>query len=384
MITCTTCGTETDDHEKQRRKCRPCRRKVQAASNRKLRAERREALIDPQVHDYGKGKLPPGFSQRGQSQLVDKDGNVLMRWIKSSRDASPAMLEEFTEAIRDVFEPLKCAVAKIPKPKHRCEKGLMNMLPIGDMHVGLLTWWRECGESFDLKLAEQYLCTAVDLALATAPKSETLAIINVGDYFHTDGGGNTTTKGTPVDVDGRWAKVLRRGITMLRYAVERGLQTHPKVRLYNVAGNHDAEATIALTIALEMAFEGNPRVTVETSPAKFHYLRHGNSLIGITHGDTCKPDKLPMVMACDRATEWGECDTKHWYTGHVHHKSKVELEEAGVTVETLRILAPGDAWHTGQGYRSGRDIKIDTWSNVDGLIETHRIGIRAIKREGKK
>ena len=91
--------------------------------------------------------------------------------------------------------------------------------------------------------------------------------------------------------------------------------------------------------------------------AKHTYERFGSNLIGMTHGGTIKRGGvgLDSLMAADRAKDWGETTQRYWYTGHIHTTNKAELT-GGVIWESFRNLAPNDAYHQGQGYRSGRNM----------------------------
>ncbi|MEB0229171.1 oxidoreductase, partial [Pseudomonas sp. 5S1] len=72
---------------------------------------------------------------------------------------------------------------------------------------------------------------------------------------------------------------------------------HARVRVCNVIGNHDETGAIWLSIALSHIYANEPRVQIDTSPAPFMYHEHGKVLIGMHHGHSCKPDRLPGVMA---------------------------------------------------------------------------------------
>jgi hypothetical protein len=144
----------------------------------------------------------------------------------------------------------------------------------------------------------------------------------------------------------------------------------------NEIGNHDDHTSIMLSIALAQFYEREPRVTIDTSPEPFHWYRFGKVLIGVHHGDKTKTTNLLGVMACDRAKDWGETLHRYFYIGHVHHDSLKELP--GVTVESFRTLAGRDAWHHGQGYRSGRDMKLDIIHREYGKINRYIIGIEQI------
>ena len=74
-------------------------------------------------------------------------------------------------------------------------------------------------------------------------------------------------------------------------------------------------------------------------------------------------------MAYDRAKDWGETVHRVWFTGHWH--SKRVYDYPGVTVETMRVLPPGDAWAAGAGYRSMRGMEAILYHTKFG--ETMRI-----------
>jgi hypothetical protein len=108
-------------------------------------------------------------------------------------------------------------------------------------------------------------------------------------------------------------------------------------------------------------------------------MRFGQNLIGSTHGDGAKPADLPLLMAADRAEDWGKTSFRYWYTGHVHHRSA--KEHPGCIVESFRTLAAKDSWHTGQGYRAGRDMYAIVLDREHGEVERYRCDIRMARRQ---
>jgi hypothetical protein len=162
----------------------------------------------------------------------------------------------------------------------------------------------------------------------------------------------------------------------MRRIIDKAKEKHDMVTVICEIGNHDDQSAVMLALCLSLYYENDPRVTVDTSPALFHWYRFAENLIGVTHGDKVKPQNLGPIMASDRKQDWGETTYRYWYTGHVHHDSLKEYP--GVTVETFRTLAPRDAWHHGQGYRSGQDMKCDTIHAKYGRINRHIVGIRQI------
>jgi hypothetical protein len=318
---------------------------------------------------------PDGFEVSGVSTMYDDEGNVKLQWVKTKQEAEK-LLELALEATKDAFTEIK--VPRIKAPKKFDAKNLLTVYPMGDPHIGMYAWAEEAGEDFDVKIAERNLVTATERLVACAPASEHALIVNVGDFYHSDTMDNRTSRsGHALDVDTRWANVLRVGVRAMRSCIEAALRKHKKVHVINEIGNHDDHTAQVLTLALTMAYEDNPRVTFDESPGRFHYYRFGKVLIGVTHGDTVKPDKLGGIMATDRALDWGETHRRYWYTGHIHTRNTFELP--GCEVESFRTLAAKDAWTASMGYRSGRDMYCIVIHEEFGEIERHRKDILMLK-----
>lgn len=315
---------------------------------------------------------PQGFAVKGVSSYYDGEGNLRGQWVKTKRDEEQKF-ELLVDALQTIAEPFKGAADPVAVPQ-ASENDLLCIYPMGDPHLGMFAWAAETGADFDLTIAERNLVTAVDQLVALAPPAREALIINLGDFFHSDNGSNRTARsGHALDVDTRWAKVLSVGIRAMRRCIDRALAHHEHVTVVCEIGNHDDHSAMMLALCLSNYYEREPRVTIDTSPAKFHWHRFGLNLIGITHGDTVKAQNLPGVMAVDRASDWGETKYRYWYTGHVHHESVKEYP--GCVVETFRTLAPRDAWHAAAGYRSGQDMRMDVLHRTRGRINRHVVGI---------
>jgi hypothetical protein len=372
---CTKCHAQKNESEFQalpggnlRGTCKECR-------NTAARW-RRSAKRNAKEHDYGNKAVPPGFGIKGVSQLVDADGNIKVQWIKSVADKE-SQLEMLAEAVDGLAD--RVGTMPLIAPPEDSNDDLCCVYPMGDPHLGMYAWAEESGADFDLKIASRNLFTAVDQLVSIAPAAKHALIINLGDFFHSDGKKNETTKGTPVDTDTRWAKVLQTGIDVQVRLINRALEKHENVTVINEIGNHDEHASIMLSLMLEMFYRENPRVSIDTSPNTFHWYRFGACLFGVTHGNGPKVNDLPAIMSVDRKKDWGETEpaNRRWYTGHVHHDTVKEFP--GCTVETFRTLAPKDAWHNFKGYRSERDMKCDVWHRRYGYRRRNIIGIDQIE-----
>ncbi len=320
--------------------------------------------------------IPVGHRLKGVSTLVGPQGQVLKQWQKTDQalvDKRAAALE----ALATIADRWQGMADPIPAPEIDTDR-LLTLYPMGDPHIGMFSWAPETGVHFDLKIAEHNACDAIDRLVAISPASEKAILVNIGDFFHSDSRKNQTTAGTPVDVDGRFAKVLGVGVRIMRYHIDRILTKHGSCDVRTLGGNHDADTSTMLAICLAQFYEREPRVSVSTSPAKFQKYRFGKNLFGFTHQDTVKIDALGEIMACDWPEDWAACPHRYWFTGHIHHKTVTELR-GNVICESLRTLASSDAWHRAQGYRSGREMQAIVYDAVLGEKLRNRVGIMEIE-----
>ena len=325
---------------------------------------------NPDLHAKG---APKGYHIRGESTLSDAAGNTVMRWTKTVQDREHLRIEAFLEALKSLAEPFHGVHEPTFAPAC-CNEDLLCVLPVGDPHLGAYIWGEETGSDYDVKIAERLHVDAIRKLVATAPPAKEALVISLGDLVHCDSNlARTSRSGNPLDTDTRYQHVLRVGIRMVRAMIDAALTKHEKVRVICEVGNHDDLSSPMLAATLEAFYDGDPRVTIDTSPQPFHWYRFGKCLLGTTHGSETKPDDLPMVMAQDRAKDWGETTNRHWYVGHVHHETVKEYP--GCTVEWFRTLAPADAWAHRKGYRAGRDMRLHVWHKEHGLISQNRIGI---------
>lgn len=304
--------------------------------------------------DHGMTKtVPEGFLVKGVSTLYGDEGEIRAQWVKSVID-NDRQREIIAEAVEAMCQDLP-RLAPAPAPDATLDS-LLAVYPMGDPHIGMLSWGEETGADFDLEIAERDLCAAMAHLVSQAPAAKRALIANLGDFFHADNmQGTTSRSGNVLDMDSRLPKMVRVGVKVMRQLIQSALEKHETVEVVNAIGNHDDVLSMALSIMLANIYEAEPRVIIHDQPTPRHYIRHGKVLIGITHGHTTKDRDLPLVMATERSKEWGETLHRFWYRGHHHHDAREEFN--GCTVEQMRTLAAGDAYAVSHGYLSGRDMK---------------------------
>lgn len=326
---------------------------------------------DPPKHD----PVPEGAAITRTATLLDGQGAVRAQWITADKERERTWAT-LRDAIHEVCEDAPRAAAVAPPQVSDCD--LLTVIPIGDPHIGMLAWRNETGNDFDLQIAERDLLGAIDLLIGGAPQSASCEIANLGDFFHHESDQQKTPRnGNKLDCDGRYPKVIRTGFRLMRRAIDRALEHFGKVSVVNLCGNHDPTVSLFLAEHLAAVYEHEPRVTVRDNANPFQYSRWGQTLFGFYHGDECKIEGLPGVMAADQASAWGETKEHVWHTGHVHHLSCKEFP--GCLVYTWRTMALRDRWHHGMGYRSGQSLTAMHYHREWGLIGSNTVGLRQVR-----
>lgn len=317
-------------------------------------------------------KLPDGHVIKGISALTDPDGRVIQQWVKTKFDEA---IVDITKALRKSFKEYR-GHATLPKPPRHADRELATVYPISDHHLGLYAWAEEAGENYDLAIGQKLLMNTMSELVADAPGAHTGVILNLGDFFHSDDNTNRTRRsGNVLDVNSRYAKILRVGVDLLIHCIQLALQRHDKVLVRCLPGNHDPYASLALATALSAFFANSKRVTIDADPSAFFWWRFGAVMIGSTHGDMIRHADMPGVMAAQRPQDWGATKFRYIYLGHVHHKSIGGGEKHGAVWETFQTLSPKDVWHHTAGYSSGRSMVAITHHRQRGEWKRNTVSI---------
>lgn len=298
---------------------------------------------------------PDGYFMGKTTIQRDAAGNIERTWERMIADQARQM-ELLKEACVAMAQDLPRMKPRKAKATGNYDDNIMVGYPIGDPHIGMLSWGAETGADWDLAIAERVHCGAMQTLVEAAPESRSGLIVNLGDLFHYDSMEPITPRsGHQLDSDGRYAKMVNVGVKIMRQNIESGLDKHETIHVINAPGNHDPTGALWLSILLSQVYENEPRVTVDTNPSLFSYYRWGKCLIGVHHGHTAKPEKLAGVMAADRPVDWGETLWRYWWTGHIHTDTKRDYP--GVVVESFNTLASRDAYATNGGWRSQENMQ---------------------------
>lgn len=292
---------------------------------------------------------------KGTSTLYSEDGQVKAQWVKTNLKQED-QIQSIKNALDEFLEDHKNKSPKIPKPKKKLKDQELAVVNIGDAHFGMLAHDDISGDNYDCKIAANRHKEVFMRLMNNAPECDTIVINQLGDYYHADTYTGTTTKGTPLDTDGRLEHVFLIGLEVMSFIVEEALKRFNKVIVRHCRGNHDAITSMALKAQQQAYWRNNKRVTIEMSPAVCWVYQHGKTAFMVTHGDTIKHAKMAEYFAARYPEEWGASTHRMCWHGHIHSK-QISRETYGQTVtESFAGLPPSDAWHDSSGYVSGQSM----------------------------
>jgi len=332
-----------------------------------------------QVREHGEEyAVPEGHSVKGESALVDAEGRVIQKWVKTREEPSALDLAETLKTAFVDFRP----AAKPQKCPAVVDMDLLNLVPCNDWHINMLSWGREVGTNWDLEIAERVIGDGIVDAIERTPRAGLAIVLGGGDLTHADNNENRTSKSNNVlDCDGRHQKGLEVATRLMVRTVDAALRRNREVIVRILPGNHDEHTAAAVSYFLLAWYRNEPRVTVDCDASLFFWYRFGQVMLGATHGHTVKLANMPSIMAHRRAEDWGATKFRYIHGFHIHHTSKIATEGNGCICESHQAPIPQDAWHYGAGFLSGRSLQTITYHSRLGEISRVRVAMLDAEEE---
>jgi hypothetical protein len=254
----------------------------------------------------------------------------------------------------NVVKLIEEGAPKYKKINHKPGKHLLVVNP-ADIHVGKYANAEETGDVYNTDIAAFRVLRGVQGILDKAKGFDIDRILFCigNDVLHVDNVYNTTTAGTNQDVDGKWHEHYEIALGIYVKCVEMLREIAPVDCVHSMS-NHDYQSGFHLAHALKAWFRHDESVSVDAGVAHRKYYKYHSNLIGLEHGDGAKMDKLPLLMAQERASDWADTKYRYWYLHHIHHKVKHKWLDAkdyiGCTVEYMRSPSGTDSWHSRKGF----------------------------------
>lgn len=178
------------------------------------------------------------------------------------------------------------------------------------------------------------------------------------DIFNTDNVLNSTTNGTPQNVNTTWDRAYELVFDAMIQSIGLLSKFSDKVHVVLVQGNHDRSKSYYMAHAIEQYFRNDESITFDRSNQINKSVIWGNSFLGFNHGNNIN-DKLPLSFAQEFYQSWGQCKYHDIYIGDKHHnnekifnKKQLQDEKQGVRLRILPSLSKPDVWHDDNLFRS--------------------------------
>jgi hypothetical protein len=314
---------------------------------------------------------------KGVSTYYNKDGERAGQWVKTSLDQ-----EKHQQMMLEAIEALKDDIPRISmtSPPPMGLSHLLNCYVITDYHMGMLAWHEEAGDDWDLKIAEDMIIKWFSQAIHQSPHADNAVFAQLGDFLHFDGMDAVTPASKHLlDVDTRFAKLVRVAIRVLRQIIDMLLQKHQHVHVIMADANHDPVSQIWLREWFAVFYENEPRITVERSPNPYNAYEFGNTALFFHHGHKKKIENLSEVFVAMFRDIFGRTKYAYAHTGHLHH---THIKETPLMIlEQHETLAANDAYAARGGYISGRSARVITYSKHFG--EVSRLTINSDMLKGR-
>lgn len=324
------------------------------------------------------------------AKVRNEDGSGYSVLLKP-RDGGDA---DLAEVVRDaIVSALADAPPRFEPRPHECGEHLL-VIDLADVHFLKLSVSSETGYRYDREVARHRVMQGTRALVRAARGFGIARILFVlgNDILHTDNARSTTTSGTPQDTDGSIFQGFKDALSCLRDAINECAEVAP-VDLVHCMSNHDWVTGWALSQALGGIFEAHPHV--RSTPymlSEMHrkYYRFGSCLLGVSHGDGAKEEKLYALAVTEARQHISECQHIYWLLHHVHHKDRkrrgvdvfqTEKDHIGMTVisggsfapegahmsiEYVRSMTPPDGWHDRNGHVNRQGVECFLFHPHDG------------------
>ena len=308
--------------------------------------------------------VPDPFIVRGISTYYNAEGKASGQWVKSRIEDTK--LQEMMRQSIDAMKEEIPRLSALPAPP-LSNDNLLNCYVVTDYHLGMLSWDEETGENWDVAIAETLVIKWFEQAIAQSPNADTAVFAQLSDFLHFDGMDAVTPASKHLlDVDTRFAKLVRSAIRVLRTIIDMLLAKHQNLHIIMADANHDPVSQIWLREWFSVLYENEPRVTVDKSPNPYNAYEFGNVALFFHHGHKRKVANVSEVFAGQFREMFGR--TKYAYA-HMGHYHSIDIKENNLMiVEQHRTLAPGDAYSARGGWLSGRDAKVISYDRRYGEV----------------
>lgn len=323
-----------------------------------------EDLLKAHGYDPVKWKIVKHQSSKWNSGLnVLISSRITVRLRKPLEGSTSNLIKQINDAL------------ELPKVDFSVKTSKTNpqnllVIPISDLHYGLLSENNTSGNEYNMEIAEQRVKDYVQETVKNVNKStiDTVLISFGNDFFNCDNTQGATARGTPQDNEASYTTIFDKGVNLGISLVDYLLHTfdkNVKINIIGVQGNHDLQSSHAMTLALYYNYKNNTRVTVDvrSDEKSRYYYTYGNNLIGFGHETKIK--ECHRIVSSE-FKDWSLYKYRTMFLGHLH-KEEV-LDTGALVVRRLPILSGKSTWTDSMGYMSNPRAQSFVFNYEKGLV----------------
>jgi len=236
------------------------------------------------------------------------------------------------------FQPKKYnPVTRLKTPGKTKTAGVLSLQ---DIHFG-----KEGNETID-KDFEETIKDLVNRA-TNSHHIEKLYYVVGGDVINMDTWSGTTTAGTPLDNCMTATEAYMQAFDSLQWSINYLKQFCDELQVVYIPGNHDRLSSFHLAHGLSKCFS-DKNILWDVVYLERKVFVYEDNFFAFEHGDVNTKNSL-LVYSMEYPKDWGKTLHRTLYTGHYHHKKKIqyitEHENTGFMLKILPSLSRTDYYH---------------------------------------
>lgn len=322
-------------------------------------------------HGFDKDFFELVNAKNSQWNAQQKGGHIID--LYSSRiTVRPTQNFVWSESnIQKIFDNISIPHSKPSRQINTSGDNLL-VLPISDLHLGMLSEDKVTGNNYNLEIAESLYYQTIDDVIGEVDFSKISRILFIigNDFINSDNINNTTTKGTQQDASNMWHTIVDKAVEMCINGIDK-LAMYAPVDVVYAVSNHDYHTMYGIIKVLEAYYRNDDNIRVDSSALERKYYRFGKNLIGIAHN--IKPERALELMSVEAHSEWSKCKSMIWFLGHLH--TQMAYSKKGY-VEILRLptISGWSRWSSQQGFtqteRKNQAFIINPETGIRTIINT--------------
>ena len=291
---------------------------------------------------YARNNLWHGLQKGGVDRTILYQSKITV--------APKKQLEWSTELVDRLFESLKIknlSPIKI-KPNFYFPNNKVLVVPIADLHLGLLATQASTGNEYNIEIAELSFNNAIAQIKERVANQRFQEIVFVvgNDFLNFDNLSGTTTAGTAQDNDSFWFEMFDKAIELIISGTLSLLEIS-KVKIINVVSNHDHQSMYGVMKAIQYYFKDNKDVTVDISQLPRKYYRFDKVLLGFSHDIVIK--NALSLMTTESKENWSFCNKYYWFLAHLHRAMQYD-NQGSLEIIRWPTISGFSRWSASKGY----------------------------------